>query len=387
MRDAGGVVYLDNAATSFPKPPAVARAVAEFLTSVGASPGRSAHRLAVESARRVFDARQHIADFLGVGESRRVIFALNATHALNLALMGTIRRRDHVVITSMEHNSVTRPLRRLMEARDVEVSRAESDRFGKVSPESVSEAVRPTTRMVVCNHASNVTGSLQDIAAIREAAGDALLLVDAAQTAGATPIDMSELGVDLLAFTGHKSLLGPQGTGGLCLSERVEPEPIVFGGTGSRSESDEQPEFLPDRYESGTQNGPGLSGLAAGLRWLVDHGGAADARRKEMDLFSRLWEGLSRVERVVTYGPASPEERVAVVSFNIAGVSPSKLGALLDRRYGVACRVGLHCAPEAHRSIGTFPEGAVRLSPGPFTTRDDIDLVVRAVGELSEEPA
>ena len=381
------MVYLDYAATSFPKPEGVVAAVMDYMTRVGASPGRSGHQLAAEAARIVFGTREALAELLGVGDSRQVILTAHATEALNLALTGLLRQGDHVVITSMEHNSIMRPLRHLRDTRGVEVTTVQADSAGRVDPAAMGRAVTHRTRLVVVNYASNVVGTLQHMAEIREAAGpNVLLLADAAQVCGAVPVDMQAAGLDLLAFTGHKSLLGPPGTGGLCIRPGVEAEiePLIRGGTGSRSESDEMPEVLPDRFESGTRNGPGIAGLGAAARFLLERG-VSNIRHHEVELTGRLLEGLRRIEGLSWYGPEDPRERLATVPLNIVGMSPTDVAALLDKRYGILVRAGLHCAPQAHRTIGTFPGGALRLALGWCSTEEDVDAALAALAEITRE--
>jgi len=380
------MIYLDNTATSFPKPPEVTRAMMSFMTDVGANPGRSGHRLSAEAARIVFEAREATALLLGVSDSRQVVFAPNATHALNLALKGLLEPGDHVVATSMEHNAVMRPLRQLMEERSVEVTVVESDAAGRCDPGAVAKAVTRRTRLVVVNHASNVVGTLAPLARIKDAIKGALLLVDAAQSAGAVDIHAERDGIDLLAFTGHKSMLGPQGTGGLFIRPGLDLRPLVAGGTGSSSESDSQPRILPDRYESGTLNTPGLAGLGAGSRFLLDHG-MEKVRAHGRDLFVRFWDGLRRIEGIELYGPDDPDERLPTIALNVRGMDPAEVGRILDRRFGILVRPGLHCAPLAHQTLGTFPSGSVRFGIGFLSTALQIDEALAALREIAKERA
>ncbi|MGI6207335.1 MAG: aminotransferase class V-fold PLP-dependent enzyme [Anaerolineae bacterium] len=379
------MIYLDNAATSWPKPPEVAQAMCDFLERAGGNPGRSGHSLSIEAGRVVYRVREQVAELFSVADPLRVIFTLNATHALNLALKGLLRPGDHVVTTGVEHNAVMRPLRRL-EAEGVQVTVVPCHSDGSLNPAAIREALRPATRLVTMTHASNVVGTILPVAEVAAIAheGHALLLVDAAQTAGALPLDMGALGIDLLAFTGHKSLLGPPGTGGLILGPNVDPNalaPLIEGGTGSRSESEQQPPDLPDRYESGTPNGVGIAGLGAGIAWVQEQG-VDTIRERERELVAALIEGLSQIPGVTVYGSKDPDRCVAVVSFTAEGHTVSEIGFRLDEEYGVLCRVGLHCAPAAHRTIGTFPSGTVRLSPGPFTSMSNIEATVAAVAKV-----
>jgi len=380
------VIYLDHAATSWPKPPEVVAAMADFLERAGGNPGRSGHRLSIAAGRIVYEAREAVAELFHAPDPLRVLFTGNATQAINVALAGLLRPGHRVVTTSMEHNAVMRPLRAL-EKTGVHVSVVPCDRAGHLDLSAWRAALAEPARLAVVNHASNVTGTLAPLAAVADVAhrAGALLLVDAAQTAGVVPLDMIALGIDLLAFTGHKGLLGPPGTGGLVLGAAVEArqlEPLVRGGTGSRSESEEQPEDLPDRFESGTPNGAGIAGLGAGIRHVLARG-VESARAHEIALTRQLLNGLRRLPGVHVYGPEDPARRTAVVSCTVAGRPVSEVGLQLDEEYGILCRVGLHCAPAAHRTIGTFPGGTVRLAPGASTTAEEIDATLRAMQELA----
>jgi len=381
------MIYLDNAATSWPKPPEVIRAMADFLERCGGNPGRSGHRLSIEAGRAVYEARDAVAELFHVADPLRVIFTLNATHALNIAMCGLLRPGDRVITTGIEHNSVMRPLRAL-EREGVQLTVVPCRPDTTLDTAELARAAAPGTRLVVATHASNVTGALLpllQISRIAHAAG-ALLLVDAAQTAGCVPLDVPALGVDLLAFSGHKSLLGPAGTGGLILGPDVDTgalQPLVRGGTGSRSEVQEQPEDLPDKFESGTPNGPGLAGLGAGVRYVLQRG-VERIRGEEVAVTESLVHGLARIHGVTVHGPGDARERVGVVSFTVADMSVSEIGLRLDDEFGILSRVGLHCAPSAHRTLGTFPEGTVRFAPGLFTTRADIEAALRAVERIAQ---
>ncbi|GAB4402609.1 MAG: aminotransferase class V-fold PLP-dependent enzyme [Anaerolineales bacterium] len=382
------MIYFDNAATSWPKPPQVAEAMMHFLRDVGANPGRSGHRTAVESGRIVYAAREAICELVNAPDPLRVAFTANVTVALNMAMGGLLRPGDHVITSSMEHNSVMRPLRAL-ERKGVELTVVRCSPEGFLNPADVQAAIRPNTRMIVLNHASNVAGTILPVREVGHIARahNLLLLVDAAQTAGAYPIDVQADGIDLLAFTGHKSLLGPMGTGGLVLGPRVDVsrmEPLIRGGTGSRSEREEQPDFLPDMLESGTPNAVGIAGLEAGIRWVLERGVEA-IRAHEMALAQRAIDGLRAIPDVTVYGPLDAARQTATVSFNIAGMEPSEAGLRLDEEHGILCRVGLHCAPAAHKTLGTFPVGTVRFGMGVFNTADEVDAAVAAVEALARE--
>ncbi len=378
------MIYLDHAATSWPKPPAVLHAMADFLVR-GGNPGRAGHRLSIEAGRIVYNVRETLANFFNAPDPLKVIFTANATQAINLCLYGILGPGDHVITSSMEHNAVMRPLRDL-EKKGIELTVISCARDGSVAPESFASALRPSTRMVVVTHASNVVGTIlpiHEIARIVHQAG-ALLLVDAAQTAGVVPIDMGAMGIDLLAFTGHKGLQGPQGTGGLIIGSAAHPEemkPLWRGGTGSRSEFEIQPEDLPDKFESGTLNGPGIAGLGAGLQYIMERGIEA-IRAREIELTRRLIEGLANMDGVDIYGPADVTRRTSIVSFTAARHRVSEIGLRLDDEFGILSRVGLHCAPAAHRTIGTFPDGTVRLALGLEATKEEVDLAVDAVNKI-----
>ena len=375
------MIYLDYAATSWPKPKEVMRAMSDFMEYSGGNPGRSGHRLSISAARIVFNAREAVANLFHVTDPLRVIFTANVTHALNLALYGLLKPGDHVVTSSIEHNSVMRPLRAL-EKQGIKLTVVQCKMEGCLDLDLWRAAVTPGTRLVVVTHASNVMGTIlpvKEIAAIAHQAG-ALLLVDSAQTAGVIPIDQPDIGIDLLAFTGHKGLYGPTGTGGLVIGEGVDTsqlQPVVRGGTGSRSEFEEQPDMLPDKYESGTANSVGIAGLGAGVHWVQSIGVEA-IRAREVELNELLLSGLKNIPGITVYGPSDPEKRTAVVSCRVAGQNVSEVGLRMDDEFGILCRVGLHCAPSAHKTIGTFPEGTIRLAPRIFTSPEDIRTVIAA---------
>ncbi len=378
------MIYLDNAATSRPKPPEVIQAMTDFMNNVCANSGRSGHRLAIEASRTVYETRESIAEFFNIANPLRVVFTLNATESLNLAMRGSLGTGDHVITSSMEHNSVMRPLRAL-EAQGVEVTVIQCSQQGFLDPNDIDKAIEPHTKMVVLNHGSNVIGSLAPVEEIGRITWDSglLFLLDTAQTAGAYPIDVEKMHIDLLAFTGHKSLCGPQGTGGLYIGEGIKLDALKWGGTGSRSEEEYQPDFLPDKHESGTLNVVGLAGLGAGVRFVMREG-VETIRKRERYLTHRLISGLLAIPGVTVYGGLDADRQIGVVSFNIDGLSQSEVGLRLDEDYEIMCRVGLHCAPIAHKTMGTFPDGTVRFGLGTFTTEDEIDAAIQAVRKLCE---
>ncbi|MBE0597081.1 MAG: aminotransferase class V-fold PLP-dependent enzyme [Desulfuromonadales bacterium] len=380
-------IYLDNAATSFPKPEAVYIAAERALRETGANPGRGGHQPALAAARLIFESREAVARLFDIGDAARIAFTASATEALNTALFGVLRPGDRVVTSSMEHNAVTRPLRALQE-RGVEVVKVAADGRGLLDPEALRRACRAApTRLVVLSHCSNVTGSRQPIEEIapwcrREGI---LFLLDAAQSAGLMPIHPEALGIDLLAAPGHKGLLAPPGTGFLYVRPGLELTPLIYGGTGGNSQSELPPEEMPERLEAGTQNTPGLAGLKAAAELLLQHGLAA-IQARESALLARLLSGLEQLPGVELYGSRDPRSHGGALSFNLDGRDPSEVGYLLDHQHGIFCRTGLHCAPDAHRTIGTFPRGTVRVSPGFFTTVEEIDLFLAAVAEVAAHP-
>lgn len=387
MHEAPPLIYLDHAATSWPKPDAVSEAMVRFLRDVGANPGRSGHRLANAAERIRFDAREVLAGLFGVRDPLRVIFTLNGTTALNLVIRGLLPSGAHVITTGLEHNAVMRPLRQAQQ-RGVTLSVIPCEPDGTLDPAALDEQLRAETRLLVANHASNVCGTILPIRALGAAARarGVPFLIDAAQTAGCVPIDLAADHVDLLAFTGHKSLLGPTGTGGLVIGEDFDITrlpPLLAGGTGSRSEHEIQPDFLPDKYEAGTPNIVGLAGLVAGVRAVLDRG-VETLQQRAQEATKQLLDGLERIPGVQIVGPRDPTRQTAVVSFFIAGQTPSQTAAALDERFGVLCRPGLHCAPAAHRTLGTLPAGTIRFAPGPFVTPAEIQTALYAVGKLAE---
>jgi cysteine desulfurase/selenocysteine lyase len=380
-------IYFDNAATSWPKPEAMIKAMVEFNAHVGANPGRSGHRLSVEAGRIVFDARETVAALLGAGDPHSVIFTRNATEAMNTVLRGLLRPGDHVITSSVEHNSVMRPLR-AMESERVELTVVPCSTTGDISPDDIASLVKRNTKMIIITHASNVSGTIMPIAEIAEIAREngVIICVDAAQTAGSIPIDVSRDEIDILVFTGHKALHGPQGTGGFYIRKGLEKmvSPLERGGTGSGSEREEHPDFMPDRFESGTPNTIGIAGLRASVGHLAGLG-VETVRKKEVSLTGLFLDGILSIEGVRVYGHTDPVKRTALVSFTIDGMTPSDISFDLDERFNIMARPGLHCAPSAHRNMGTFPDGTVRFSFGIWTTEEEIRTAIRAIETLSLE--
>jgi len=375
-------VYLDNASTSWPKPHQVIDEMVRFMASDGGSPGRAAHRQAVAAERILRDVRVKLARLLNADDPKRIIHCFNGTDALNIALKGSLREGDHVVCTQLDHNSVSRPLQALVAGKFISLTRLPVPGDGCIDSDSVRKAITPATRLVTTVHASNVTGIIQPVAEIGRIAREhnRLFLVDAAQTAGVVDIDVEAMHIDMLAFPCHKSLLGPSGTGALYVGERVDLRPWREGGTGANSMYPTQPEEYPTRLEAGTPNTVGLAGLNVALDELDPDQTLAHERK----LIERIIRGLEGCGKVRVLGDAPKSRRVGLVSLVIDGVSPVDAAAILDESFGIAVRAGLHCAPYAHRALGTFPDGTIRISPGWSTTEAEIDQLIAALREIAE---
>ena len=382
------MIYLDNAATSFPKPARVVARLGAYLDEFGGCAGRGGYPLARQADALVMDTRRILTQLLHAEDPARIILTFNATDALNLAIKGVLTPGDHVVTTALEHNSVARPLRALEQAGAITLTWVGASGNGLIDPADIGAALTPRTALVAVVHGSNAIGSLQPVAAIgrRVRAHGALFLVDAAQTAGAVPIDVQEACIDLLAAPGHKALLGLPGTGLLYVGPRAEVRPWREGGTGLLSEEPLQPRPLPLRLEAGSHNTLGLAGLRDSVRLLLEEGILA-IRRRELALTRQLIDGAQALPRIRVYGPDRMEDRVAIVSLTVTGWAPDAAAAWLSRERGIAVRAGLHCAPGAHRCLGTAPSGTVRFSPGAFTTPEDIEAAVAALSALAEESA
>lgn len=378
------MIYFDNAATTLQKPACVAQAVGRALTAFG-NPGRGVHDASLAASRAVYEARSALAQLLGAESPARIAFTANATESLNIALKGTLAPGGHVITTALEHNSVLRPLYEL-ERQGVELTILPADSRGRVECEAFEAAVRPNTRAIVCTHGSNLTGDLLDIGrigAIAKARG-LLFVVDAAQTAGLIPIDVQRMGIDLLCFTGHKGLLGPQGTGGLYVRPGVPVRPLLTGGSGVQSHSKTHPGEMPTALEAGTLNAHGLAGLNAGVRWLLETG--VDAlRARELELTWAFYEGVRQIPGVVVYGDFSQYDRCPIVSLNVRDHDSARVSDALFARFGIATRPGAHCAPLLHDALGTGRQGAVRFSFSHSNTLEEIKIAVSALRELAQE--
>lgn len=377
------MIYLDNAATSYPKPEQVYRVMDRCVRDIGANPGRSGHRLSLQAGRVIYAAREDLCRLFNIDNPMRVIFTLNATDSINLGIKGLVKKGDHVITTSMEHNSVARPLTALKRA-GIETTYVKCSDRGFLDPDDIRKAIKRNTALIVITHASNVTGTIMPVAEIGHIAREQGIpfMVDAAQTAGLLDIDVKAMNIDLLAFPGHKSLMGPQGVGGLYIGEELELVQAREGGTGSSSEDLDQPLILPDRYESGTPNTVGIAGLGEGVRYVIEQG-IERIRAYEEGLVARIIEGLNEIKGVKIFGPADAKRQASVVSLNIEGMDSVEVSYILDSKYDIATRAGLHCAPLAHRTIGTLESGTVRLSVGFFNTEEDIDQVIAAISDIA----
>jgi len=378
------MIYLDNAATTIKKPPQVAQAVLHAMETLGNS-ARGAHQGTLDASRTIYCAREKLARFLGCPRPDHVVFTCNVTEALNMAICGLVEPGDRVVTTALEHNSVLRPLYALEKRCGIDLSIAPADRQGRLDYEVMEKLVRPGTRLVVCTHASNLTGNVTDIRRVSRIAREAgaLLVVDAAQTAGTLPMDMADMGADVLCFTGHKGLMGPQGTGGLCIREGVEIRPFKSGGTGVQTYLPDQPPQYPTRLEAGTLNGHGIAGLSAAVDWLMNIG-VEQVEAREIELTKRFYEGVRHLPGVMTYGDFSLPH-TAIVALNIGDRDSGEIADRLAEEYDIAVRSGAHCAPRMHEALGTREQGAVRFSLSWYTTEEEIDAAIRAVSDLAQE--
>lgn len=375
------MIYLDNAATSFPKPDSVYDTILEVMKDYGANPGRSGHKLAIRAGRGIYEAREKIATLFNIKDPMNIILTHNATDSLNLGIKGLLGKGDHVITTSMEHNSVLRPLMALKE-KGLEVTIVDCNEEGLINIDDIRKSIKFNTKMIITTHASNVTGSIMPIYDIAKIAKEhsVLYMVDAAQTAGVYDIDVTK-GIDLLAFPGHKSLLGPQGTGGLYIADGLDVMQLKEGGTGSKSNELFQPLMVPDRYESGTPNAPGIIGLGEGVQYILDRG-IQNIRSHEVELTKYFIEELDKIKQIKVYGPKDVKYHAPVVSLNIEDIDSSEVSFILDSEFDICTRPGLHCAPLAHKTIGTFEQGVVRFSIGLFNTHEEIESTIKALKSI-----
>lgn len=380
------MVYLDNAATSFPKPLDVYRKMDDFLRQSCANPGRSSHEMARASAREVMNAREALAQLFNIENPLRIGFTANATLAINMAIHGILKKGDHVITTAMDHNSVLRPLYELKAKKLISLTAImPQDSFGEIDISSITKAIRSKTKLIAVTISSNVNGIIFPYREIGEIAKNKgiYFLLDASQGAGVLPIDVAEMNISFLAFPGHKSLLGPQGTGGLYVEPDIALRPIIQGGTGSRSFETVQPLFMPDVIESGTLNTPGLAGLAEGVRFILKTG-VDSILNKKKSLISDLYEGLASHNKIKIYSPSNKDNNSGIIAFLIENMDSSEIANLLDERYHIAVRPGFHCAPLAHKALGTEKTGLVRLSPGYFTTKEEIQYTIDSIKEMAD---
>lgn len=378
------MIYMDNAATTLRKPPQVAEAVARAMCSIG-NAGRGATEESLQASRVIYGTREKLCRFFGAESPRQIVFTMNSTESLNIAIKGLIEPGDHVITTAMEHNSVLRPLYECRE-KGAELTILGCDGKGNISYEEMEAAIRGNTKAIICTHGSNLTGNLNDIARIGEIAQKhgVLFVVDASQTAGVFPIDVQKMYIDVLCFTGHKSLLGPQGTGGLYVREGVTVRPLLSGGSGVDTYNEHHPSEMPTALEAGTLNGHGIAGLSAALSYLEETG-LATIREQETSLMRRFYEGISQIPQVKVYGDFEAPLRCPIVTFNIGDYDSSEVSDELVTTYGIATRPGAHCAPLMHKALGTEEQGAVRFSFSHYNTEAEVDTAVRAVRELAEE--
>lgn len=379
------MIYFDNAATTFPKPIEVIEAVSDCLKNYCANPGRGGHKLSLQSGRVILEARELLAELYNSDSPDNIILTHNATEALNLALKGYLKKGSHVITTSMEHNSVMRPLKAL-EQLGIETTVVQCNREGEIDIRDIEKEIRKETTLITATHASNVVGTIMPIYEIGALAQNYNLefLVDASQTAGVYEIDVDKMNISMLAFTGHKSLMGPQGTGGLYIRDGLELNPLKEGGTGSKSESLYQPDILPDRYESGTHNTPGVAGLCAGINFIKNIG-LDNIRKHEQQLVNYFLDGLKELKQVKVYGTKDIKKQAPVVSINIGDIGSSEVSYILDQTFDIATRSGLHCSPMAHKTLGTMEQGTVRFSFGYFNTKEEIETAIAAIAQISRE--
>jgi cysteine desulfurase family protein len=380
-------VYLDNAATSFPKPRCVIDAMVDFMSNIGSNPGRGGYGQSLKSGRIVYEARSLINNLFNGPGIDNTIFTQNITMSLNTVLKGMIKKDWHVITTSLEHNSVMRPLRKLEAERNISISTLQCGQDGTLSAGDIENLITDKTRAVIMTHASNLIGTIlpvEEVGAICKKHG-LYLIIDTAQTAGVIDIDFKRFNADVVAFTGHKSLLGPQGTGGFLISDRAAEItiPLLEGGTGSVSHLETQPDILPDKYESGTLNTVGIAGLKAAIEF-INRTGIYNIREHEKKLTDMFIEGLSNSQRVTVYGPKDSSRQTSTISINIEGYDSSEISFILDSEYGIMTRSGMHCTPCAHKTIGTYPEGTVRFSIGYYNTEDDIEYALDTIRKIAK---
>ncbi|HEY9061158.1 MAG TPA: aminotransferase class V-fold PLP-dependent enzyme [Pseudobacteroides sp.] len=378
------MIYLDNAATSFKKPEAVYEEVMKCMREYGANPGRGGHSLSIRASMEIMKVREKLGWFFNIKDPMRICFTKNATEALNIGISGYLKEGDHVITTSMEHNSVIRPLNTLKRDRKVEFDVIDCNQFGEIDLDDIKKAIKPNTKLLVSTLSSNVNGIIMPVKEMGSLASESgiYFLLDASQGAGSIRIDVEEMHIDMMAFPGHKGLLGPQGTGGIYIRDGLKLSPIIFGGTGSHSEIVFQPEMLPDNMESGTLNTPGIIGLGAGIGY-IEEAGIDNIKARKHELVKTLHEGAEEIGCVKIYSKNDPKSNSGIVAMNFNGIDSTEVSYVLDKVYNIATRAGLHCSLMAHQTLGTVKSGIVRFSPGPFNTLDEIDITLNALREIS----
>lgn len=379
------MIYLDNAATTYPKPEIVYEEIDKCLREYGANPGRSGHKLALQASRTIFETRELAAQLFNIDDPMQIVFTNNATSALNLGIKGFLKKGDHVILTSMEHNSVVRPIKEI-EKIGIEHTIVKCNQEGMLDTNDLEAAIKDNTKLIVTTHASNVTGTIMPVKEIGKIAQKHQItyLLDAAQSAGIYEIDVKAMHIDMLAVPGHKGLMGPQGTGLLYIKKGLDVRQMMEGGTGSKSELTTQPEMMPDKFESGTPNTPGIAGLGAGIKFILETG-MEQIRNHEEALTDYMLAQLMEIEEIEIYGPKDASKQASVISFNIKGRGSSEIGYYLDSLFDIAVRPGLHCAPLAHETIGTLEQGTVRLSIGYFNTKEEIDEAIKGIKTICKQ--
>ncbi len=378
-------IYLDNAATSRHKPDKVQKAMNNYFNQIGCSPGRGGYECSLQASRLILKARRNIAKLFNVPTPEQIIFTHNITHSLNYTIKGLLNEGDHVITTSMEHNAVLRPLNSLQEKGIIKVTYISCNQDGTLNPDNIKQAIKDNTKLLVFTHASNVTGTLMPIQKLANIAQEHNLIsiLDTAQTAGSYKLDFSQLKVDVLAFTGHKGLMGPTGTGGFAISNQAAEmiNPLIEGGTGSVSDKEYQPDFLPDKFESGTLNTVGITGLNAGIKFIMETG-IEKIKKHKLKLMQKLLNGLQEITKIKVHGPQNINWQTSTISINVENCDLGELSFTLDDKYGIMTRSGLHCAPFAHKTIGTFPEGTLRFSLGYFNTEKEIEFTLKKLKQI-----
>ncbi len=379
-------VYLDNGATSYPKAPGVAKSISDYILNVGTNVGRGAYSLSYEAENTVYETRELICELFNFNKPENVIFTKNVTESMNVLIKGLLNEGDHVIVSSMEHNAVMRPLNSL--ENKVEYTRVQCNELGELKAEDVADSIKPNTKAIIMTHASNVCGTILDLEKVGEICkkNNIFFIIDGAQTAGCSDVDIQKLNADAIGFTGHKSLLGPQGIGGFVVNDRISNEmnTLIEGGTGSLSDTERQPDYMPDKFEAGTLNIPGIYGLNASLKYLLDYG-VKNIREKEIYLIDKFLEGLLNIRKIKLVGKKTSDNRTGILSIDFIYNDNGLVAHELGKEYGIMTRSGMHCAPSAHKTLGTFPEGTVRFSLSHFTTLKEIEYSINCINNIANK--